>query len=131
MSRWLHFIGTTGFLLIFAACVAMNPLHMALAAAPAAAALFAGFRLEARRSSAPLLLLGIGCFALASPWVLLGVVWAYAFAWIGHFRIELNRPATFQYPLWSLAGDFRMVSWMWTGRLWSGNAHHIAPLAEP
>jgi hypothetical protein len=43
-------------------------------------------------------------------WILgiLAIVSGYAFAWIGHFIIEKNRPATFTYPLYSFVGDWKM-----------------------
>lgn len=41
----------------------------------------------------------------------------YSFAWVGHFFFEHNRPATFQYPLFSLMGDWVMFRDMLTGRV--------------
>ena len=32
----------------------------------------------------------------------------YGFAWLGHFKFEHNKPATFRYPLYSLMGDWVM-----------------------
>ena len=59
----------------------------------------------------------------ANAWWLLAVPFAgYGFAWVGHFAFEKNRPATFTYPLWSLAGDFRMWSEMARGRRWAPTA---------
>lgn len=51
-------------------------------------------------------------------WLLLALpVAGYAFAWVGHFAFEKNRPATFKYPFYSLACDFLMYKDMWLGRI--------------
>ena len=62
------------------------------------------------------------CLALAivlrNPWWLLGMPLAgYGFAWVGHFFFEHNKPATFQHPWYSLAGDWVMYRDMLTGRI--------------
>jgi hypothetical protein len=50
-------------------------------------------------------------------WIVAVPVVGYGFAWIGHFFFEHNRPATFKYPLYSLAGDWVMFKDMITGRV--------------
>jgi hypothetical protein len=53
-----------------------------------------------------------------SLWWLLGAaVSGYAFAWVGHFGFEKNRPATFRHPLYSLMGDWVMYRDIWVGKI--------------
>lgn len=53
-----------------------------------------------------------------NPYCLLqGVICAYAFAWVGHFFFEKNKPATFQYPAYSFIGDWVMFYETITGKL--------------
>ena len=52
-------------------------------------------------------------------WWLIAVIpfCGYGFAWLGHFFIEKNRPATFTYPLYSLGSDFVMFWHTITGQI--------------
>ena len=67
--------------------------------------------------------LGIGCLIYTiktnqALWTFfLCFIPGYAFAWIGHFIFEKNRPATFKYPRWSFLGDFIMLHYFLTGRI--------------
>ena len=58
-------------------------------------------------------------FILLGKWWLfpLALIPGYGAAWIGHFFIEKNKPATFQYPLWSFMGDYKMIWLMLSGRM--------------
>ena len=50
-------------------------------------------------------------------WLLGGLVAGYGCAWVGHFFIERNRPATFTYPLYSFMGDWVMWKDILTGKI--------------
>jgi hypothetical protein len=55
---------------------------------------------------------------LRDPWLwLTGPVTGYAFAWVGHFFFEHNRPATFRHPVYSLLGDFVMAGEILRGKI--------------
>ncbi|MDO9037358.1 MAG: DUF962 domain-containing protein [Lutibacter sp.] len=49
-------------------------------------------------------------------WIAVPVA-GYGFAWVGHFFFEKNKPATFQYPLWSLRSDFKMYFDILSGKI--------------
>jgi len=49
--------------------------------------------------------------------VLAALACGYAFAWVGHFFFEHNRPATFTHPLWSFMGDWVMWKDILTGKI--------------
>lgn len=51
----------------------------------------------------------IAAIVLQQWWLLVLIpLFGYGFAWVGHFILEKNRPATFKYPLYSLGSDFVM-----------------------
>lgn len=58
------------------------------------------------------------CVLLREPRLIgVGLAGAYGLAWIGHFRYEGNRPATFRYPILSFRADLRMYRLMLTGSM--------------
>ena len=49
-------------------------------------------------------------------WLLALPVVGYGFAWMGHFGFEHNKPATFQYPVYSLMADWVMLAQFVSGK---------------
>lgn len=56
-------------------------------------------------------------FSLNFVHLLLALVFGYGLAWIGHAFFEKNTPATFEYPLYSVLGDFMMFKDVLTGKV--------------
>ncbi len=74
-------------------------------------------RLHFIGSSIGLLLAGYA--VLSATWWLLAValLQGYAWAWVGHFVFEHNKPATFKYPWLSFKSDWKMWWQMLTGKI--------------
>jgi len=49
--------------------------------------------------------------------VAIAILSSYALAWIGHFFVERNIPATFRYPLKAAICDMVMYYKMWRGEM--------------
>ena len=50
-------------------------------------------------------------------YLLYALLSGYAFAWVGHYFFEKNRPATFKHPFYSFVGDWAMYRDIWLGRI--------------
>lgn len=60
----------------------------------------------------------VGAAVWRNPWLVpVALVVGYGFAWIGHFFVEHNKPATFGYPGWSWLADQKMVLLMLSGKM--------------
>jgi hypothetical protein len=58
-----------------------------------------------------------GALTLNPLWLLAAPVVGYGPAWIGHFVVEGNRPATFGYARYSLMADFKMLGLALRGKM--------------
>lgn len=74
-------------------------------------------RLHVIGSSLVILLFFLTLF-LKSWWLFIALpICGYGFAWVGHFFFEKNKPATLEYPVWSLMSDFVMLKDVLTGKI--------------
>jgi len=63
--------------------------------------------------------------------LLVAILAGYGPAWIAHFFLEKNRPATFRYPVWSLVSDIRMTATWIAGGLGRELARAGVPSRHP
>ena len=74
-------------------------------------------RLHFVGSTLALLCLATGIVRGMPIYLLYALLCGYAFAWVGHFGFEKNKPASFKRPLYSFMGDWAMYRDIWLGRV--------------
>lgn len=75
-------------------------------------------------STLVLITLGYALVTQQYQWLWTLPILGYGFAWIGHFFIEKNRPATFNYPFYSLLGDWVMYKDFLLGKKQPNSTNH-------
>ena len=110
-SRRLHFVGTT--IVIVLMCVDSNIMISLLLGALFGLTAFQLTRSLSNGLLEAVITLGVflQCYRTLSnsyKKAFLVLLVGYGFAWVGHFFFEKNRPATFAYPVYSLASDFKL-----------------------
>jgi hypothetical protein len=74
-------------------------------------------RLHFIGSTLSLLSLAVLLYTGNAWWLVPTILMGYAFAWIGHFGFEKNKPASFKRPLYSFMGDWAMYRDILRGRV--------------
>jgi len=71
----------------------------------------------------------LGALTLNPLLMLAAPVLGYGPAWVGHFVVEGNRPATSQYARYSVMGDFKMLGLFLRGKMGAEVARVQATIA--
>ncbi|RYX93838.1 MAG: DUF962 domain-containing protein [Comamonadaceae bacterium] len=74
-------------------------------------------RLHFAGSTLALVFLATFFLTFSLAWLVAAILVGYAFAWVGHFGFEKNKPASFKRPLYSFMGDWAMYRDIWLGRV--------------
>lgn len=74
-------------------------------------------RLHFIGTSLGLVMMATGLVTLNGWLILAAFIQGYAWAWVGHYFFEHNKPATFKYPWLSFKGDWKMWWDMLTGKI--------------